>query len=59
MKEFLEKTLCLNVSMEESEYLNDKLPLAFRGRYTLYKVETNGLAWIAIKPENNTGLVAL
>ena len=59
MKEFLEKTLRQNVSMEESEYLNDKLPLAFRGRYIFYKVETNGLSWIAIQPRNDVGLVTL
>lgn len=59
MKDFLEKTLRQNVSIEESEYLNDKLPLAFRGRYTFYKVKTNGLSWIAIQPKNDVGLVAL
>jgi hypothetical protein len=59
MKDFLEKTLRQNVSMEESEYLNDKLPIAFRGRYTFYKVETNGLSWIAIQPKNDVGLVML
>lgn len=59
MKEFLEKTLRQNVSMEETEYLNDKLPLAFRGRYIFYKVETNGLSWIAIQPKNEVGLVTL
>ena len=42
MKNFLEKTLRQNVMIEETEYLNEKLPLAFRGRYTFYKVETNG-----------------
>jgi hypothetical protein len=59
MKEFLEKTLRQNVSMEESEYLNDKLPLVFRGRYTFYKVKTNGLLWIAIQPKNDVGIVTL
>ena len=59
MKEFLEKTLRQNVTMEESEYLNDKLPLAFRGRYTFYKMETNGLSWIAIQPKMDVGLVVL
>jgi hypothetical protein len=59
MKEFLEKTLRQNVSIEESEYLNDKLPLVFRGRYIFYKVETNGLLWIAIQPKNDVGIVTL
>lgn len=59
MKEFLEKTLRQNISMEETEHLNDKMPLAFRGRYTVFKIETNGLAWIAIQPKNDVGLVML
>lgn len=59
MKEFLEKTLCQSVFIEETEYLNDKLPLAFRGRYSYYKVETSGLLWIAIKPKNYVPLVTL
>ena len=29
MKNFLEKTLRQNVMIEETEYLNEKLPLAF------------------------------
>lgn len=59
MKGFLEKTLRQNVTMEESEYLNDKLPLVFRGRYTFYKMETNGLFWIAIQPKLDVGLIML
>ena len=59
MKAFLEKTLRQTVTMEESEYLNDKLPLAFRGRYTFYKMQTNGQSWIAIQPKMDVGLVVL
>ena len=59
MKDFLEKTLRQNVSMEKSEYLNEKLPLAFRGRYFFYKVKTDGILWLAIQPKNNVGLVTL
>ena len=59
MKDFLEKTLRQNVSVEETEYLSERLPLAFRGRYTFYKVETNGLSWMAIQPKNDVGLVTL
>lgn len=59
MKAFLEKTLRQNIYIEESVYLNDKLPLAFRGRYVLYKVETNGISWIAIQPKIEVGLVLL
>ena len=59
MKDFLEKTLRQNVSMEQTEYLNDKLPLVFRGRYTFFMIKTNGLGWLAIQPKNNVNLVTL
>ncbi len=59
MKDYLEKTLRQNVIINETGYLNDKLPLAFRGRYIFYKVETNGLSWIAIQPKSEIGLIML
>lgn len=59
MKEYLENTLRQKVTIDETEYLNDQLPLAFRGRYVFYKVETNGSPWIAIRPKNDVGLVLL
>lgn len=59
MKQFLENTLRQSVSIEKEEYLKDKLPLAFRGRYVFYKVETNGLQWIAIEPKNDASLIML
>jgi hypothetical protein len=59
MREFLEKTLRQNVSVKESGYLDDKLPLVFRGRYIIYKVETDGLSWVAIQPKNDVGLAML
>lgn len=59
MKDFLEQTLRQSVSIEETEYLNDKLPLAYKGRYHFYKVKTNGQSWIAIRPRNDASLVML
>lgn len=59
MKEFLEKTLRQNVSVEEIEFPEGKFPLTFRGRYSLYKVETYGLQWIAISPRGESSLVML
>ena len=59
MKEYLENTLRQKVTINETEYLSDQLPLAFRGRYFFYKVETNGSPWIAIKPKSDVGLVSL
>lgn len=59
MKSFLEKTLRQNIVIEENTELYDKLPLAYKGRYTILKVETNGMPWIAISPKTDVGLVTL
>ena len=59
MKEFLEKTLWQNVIMTENKEVYKKLPLAYRGRYDIFTVETNGALWIAIQPKDNVGLVLL
>ena len=59
MKEYLEKALRQNVSIEENDNLLDKLPLVYRGRYKFFHVKTNGLIWIAIQPQCKVGLVTL
>lgn len=59
MKEFLEKTLRQNIAIEENTELYDKLPLAYKGRYKLLKIETNGIRWLAISPIVDVGLVTL
>ncbi len=59
MKEFLEKALQQNVTIKEDKELFEKLPLAYRGRYDIFLVETNGVIWIAIHPKNEVGLVVL
>lgn len=59
MKEFLEKALRQNVIMTESKEVYKNLPLAYRGRYDIFKVETNGVLWMAIHPKDNAGLVML
>ena len=59
MKEFLEKTLRQNVIMTENKEVYKKLPLAYRGRYDIFMVETNGVLWMAIHPKDNVGLVML
>lgn len=38
---------------------NRKLPLVYRGRYDIFKVETNGLLWMAIRPKSEIRLVML
>ena len=52
MKEFLEKTLRQNVIMTENKEVYKKLPLAYCGRYDIFTVETNGVLWMAIHPND-------
>ena len=59
MKEYLEKTLRQKVSIKANNSLCDKLPLAFKGRYYFFDIETNGMHWIAMKPKSDTGLITL
>lgn len=59
MKEFLEKALQQNVVISQDNEIYKKLPLAYRGRYDIYKVETNGVLWLAIHPKEEIGLVML
>lgn len=59
MKEYLEKVLRQAVTIEEDLEVFAKLPLAFKGRYNIYKVETNGALWTAIYPKEEAGLVIL
>lgn len=59
MKEFLEKALRQNVVISQDNEIYKKLPLAYRGRYDIYKVETNGVLWLAIHPKEEIGLVML
>ena len=59
MKEFLEKALRQNVIMTENKEVYKKFPLAYRGRYDIFTVETNGVLWMAIHPKDDAGLVML
>ena len=59
MKEYLEKVLRQTVTIDDDEKALDNLPLAFKGRYNIYKVETNGALWTAIHPKGEAGLVML
>lgn len=59
MRDYLEKTLRQSVILKENISLYENLPLAFKGRYNFFDVETNGMHWIAIQPKVNVGLVSL
>ena len=56
MKEFLEKALRQIVTIEKAQEIFERLPLVYRGRYDIYKVETNERAgwscYVAKRPRN-------
>lgn len=52
MIEFLEKSLRHQVTVTEDKEFYKKLPLAYRGRYDIFKVETNGVVWMATHPND-------
>ena len=43
----------------KKSHVYKKLPLAYRGRYDFFTVETNGVLWMAIHPKADVGLVML
>lgn len=59
MKDFLEKTLRQSVIITEDDDIYRKLPIAYRGRYDIFKLETNGVLWMAIHPKDELGLIML
>ena len=59
MREFLEKSLRQQVTITEDKKLYKKFPLVYRGRYDIFKVETNSVVWMAIHPKADVGLIML
>lgn len=59
MRDFLTDKLHMDVKITEAPSLFKTLPLLFKGQYTGYKVETNGVSWAAIEPKGVIGLPQL
>ncbi len=59
MQNYLSKNLRQNVVITEASEIFQRLPLAFKGRYHIYHVTTNGISWLAIEPKQADGLVTL
>lgn len=59
MKEFLEKSLQQRIIIREDREIYKNLPLAYRGRYEFFRIEMNGILWMAIHPKGEVGLVML
>lgn len=43
----------------EDDGIYKKLPIAYRGRYDIFRLETNGVLWMAIHPKDELGLIML
>lgn len=59
MKEYLEKYLRQPIIIEEDVSIYEKLPLMYRGLYTIYKISMGTLSWAALEPKKNVGLVSI
>ena len=55
----MENALKQKVDIEENNAIFEKLPPVYRGRYDIFEVETNEIAWLALKPKLELGLVIL
>ena len=56
MKEFIENTLHLKVSIKETDKYYNDLPLVYKSRYTIYDVKINTISFIAIEPKKEINL---
>ena len=59
MRDFLERTLHMDVKITAAPSLFESLPLIFKVQYNGYIVETNGVSWVAIEPKDVIGLPQL
>ena len=59
MKEYLENKLHMDVKVTEAPAIFKALPLLFKGQYNAYRIETNGVSWVAIEPKGMIGLAQL
>ena len=59
MKNYLERSLHMEVSIKEAAAVYDKLPLMYKGMYNIFLVSSGGVNWIAIEPKGETSLPQL
>lgn len=59
MKEFIENTLHLRVSIKETDKYYENLAWVYRARYTFYDVKINTISFIAIEPKKEINLWTL
>lgn len=56
MEKYLTEMLHMDTKCVEATELYDCLPLFFKGTYTIYKVNSGGVKWIALQPKTNVRL---
>lgn len=59
MERYLKDMLHMDVKIREATELYDILPLFYKGSYTIYRVDSGGVEWIAMKPKTNVRLTQL
>ncbi len=59
MKDYLEKALRQKINIIKADDVYEKLPVAYKGRYDILRVETNGLGWLALCPKTEAKLIML
>ena len=56
MKEYIEQCLRQPINIIENKTVYNKLPLKYKGIYTIYNVSTKHIDWIILKPNKNIHL---
>jgi len=59
MDKYLKEVLHMDVRSEEATELYEHLPLLYKGLYTLIKVNSGGVEWIAMKPKSDIRLTQI
>ncbi|MCR5055349.1 MAG: hypothetical protein K6B54_00355 [Clostridia bacterium] len=59
MDNFLKEVLHMEVNSEEAADLYEHLPLLYKGLYTIFRVNTGGVEWIAMKPKADVRLTQM
>lgn len=56
MESYLNQVLHMNVNFKEATQLYSRLPLFFKGSYSLFQVTSGGVEWLAMKPKTDVRL---
>lgn len=59
MKNYIERCLKRNITIEENKEILEKLPLKYTGSYRIYSVFIDGIEWLILEPKIEIRLNAL